>query len=73
MANIKLTDEQVKEILESNEASRILAPKYGVTDRYIRYIKSRTKRLIKKEVKPCEQSQLSAVAGVGDEQTPKNV
>ncbi len=71
MANIKLTEEQVKEILESTEASRILAPKYGVTDRYIRYIKSRTKRRLKEEVKPCEQSQLSAVAGEIAEKGPQ--
>ena len=71
MANIKLTDEQVKEILESMEASRILAPKYGVTDRYIRYIKSRTKRRLKEEVKPCEQLQLSAVVGVTKEKVPQ--
>ena len=59
MANIKLTDEQVKEILESTEASRILAPKYGVTDRYIRYIKARTKRRLKEEVKPCHSTEKS--------------
>ncbi len=59
MANIKLTDEQVKEILESMEASRVLAPKYGVTDRYIRYIKARTKRRLKEEVKSCHSIEKS--------------
>ncbi len=61
---MKLTDEQVREILESKETSRVIAPRYGVTDRYIRYIKQGTKRRIKKGVKPCEQLQLSVLAGV---------
>ena len=56
---MKLTDEQVKEILESKEASRVIAPKYGVSDRYIRYIKTGVKRRLKEEVKPCHSTEKS--------------
>ena len=38
----KVTNEQVLEIRNNPETSRKIAPKYGISDRMVRYIKSRS-------------------------------
>jgi hypothetical protein len=41
---MKLTDTQVMELISSNEPNNILASKYNITERYVRYLKQGNRR-----------------------------